>query len=92
MTSALNNRSLASIVAEFSVDDETKWVVYCDDGSGCGFGESGRVLEYHPETMAGLIMHDIPDGDDRTSDDGFESHTQSAWQDGDNGYRWQVRF
>jgi hypothetical protein len=88
MTSALNNRTLASIVADY----ETKLVVYCDAGNGSGFGESGRALDYDPSTMADLIMTDIPDEGARTSNDGVTCHTQSAWQDGDNGYRWQVRF
>jgi len=86
MTTALNNRTLASIVAEFFSEDETKSVVFCDAG------EAGRVVDYVPATMANLIMTDIPEGDDRTSDDGFESFTQSEWQEGENGYRWQVRF
>ena len=92
MTSALNDRTLTSIVAEFFGEEETKSVVFCDAGNGCGFGEAGRVVDYDPATMADLIMTDIPEGEDRTSDDGFESMTQSAWQDGENGYRWQVRF
>lgn len=92
MTTTLNNRTLDSIVAEFFGEDETKSVVFCDAGNGCGFGEAGRVVDYDPATMADLIMTDIPEGDDRTSEDGFESHTQSGWQDGENGYRWQVRF
>ena len=92
MASNLNNRTLASIVAEFFGEDETKSVVFCDDGNGCGFGEAGRVVDYDPSTMADLIMTDIPEGDDRTSEDGFESYAQSEWQDGANGYRWRVRF
>lgn len=89
---ALNNRTLASIIDEFFGEDETKSVVFCDAGSGCGFGESGRVVDYDPGTMANLIMTDIPEGADRISDDGFDSTTQSEWQVGENGYRWQVRF
>lgn len=92
MATTLNNRTLASIVAEFFGEDEAKSVVFCDAGNGCGFGEAGRVLDYDPTTMADLIMTDIADGDDRTSEDGFESMTQSEWQDGENGYRWRVRF
>lgn len=92
MTSTLNNRPLSSILAEFFAEHETRSVVFCDAGNGCGFGEAGRVVDYDPATMADLIMTDIPEGEPRTSDDGFESTTQSAWQDGDNGYRWQVRF
>ena len=42
--------------------------------------------------MGALIMTDIPEGEDRMSADGFESMTQSEWQDGENGYRWRVRF
>jgi hypothetical protein len=90
--SDLHNRTLASIMDEFHGDYETKSVVYCDAGNGCGFGESGRITDYDPATMAGLIMTDIPAGEDRTSEDGFDSMTQSAWQDGENGYRWRVRF
>jgi len=59
---------------------------------GMSFGEAGRVIDYDPAAMADLIMTDIPDGEDHTSADGFESMTQSEWQDGDNGYRWRVRF
>jgi hypothetical protein len=92
MTTALNNRTLASIVAEFFGEDEAKSVVFCDAGNGCGFGEDGRVLDYDPATMADLIMTDIPEGEDRISADGFESMTQSEWQEGENGYRWRVRF
>ena len=92
MATTLNNRTLASIIAEFFGEDETKSVVFCDAGNGCGFGEAGRVVDYDPATMADLIMTDIPEGEDRTSDGGFESHTQSEWQDGENGYRWRVRF
>lgn len=92
MTSALNNRTLSSIVAEFFGEDETKSVIYCDAGNGCGFGEDGQALEYDAAKMGGLIMTDIPGGEDRTSSDGFESMTQSEWQVGENGYRWRVRF
>lgn len=92
MTTALNNRTLASIVAEFFGEDETKSVVFCDAGNGCGFGEAGRVVDYDPVTMADLVMIDIPEGADRTSGDGFESMTESEWQAGENGYRWRVRF
>lgn len=92
MATALNNRTLASIVAEFFGEDETKSVVYCDAGNGCGFGEDGQVLEYDAEKMGNLIMTDIAEGEDRMSADGFESMTQSEWQDGENGYRWRVRF
>ena len=92
MTTLLNNRALGSIVSEFFVEDESKSVVFCDAGNGCAFGEAGRVVDYDPATMAHLVMLDIPEGDDRTSEDGFDSHTQSEWQDGANGYRWRVRF
>lgn len=92
MTTALNNRTLASIVAEFFAENETKSVAFCDAGNGCAFGEAGQVLEYDPAKMADLIMTDIPEGEDRISDDGFESLTQSEWQEGENGYRWRVRF
>lgn len=92
MATDLNNRTLASIIAEFFVDDERKSVVFCDAGNGSAFGAAGRVIDYDPATMADLIMADIPDGEDRVSEDGFESMTQSDWQDGENGYRWRVRF
>ena len=92
MATSLNNRTLSSIVAEFFGKDETKSVVFCDAGNGCGFGGAGRVVDYDPAAMADLIMTDIPEGDDRTSEDGFVSSTQSEWQHGENGYRWQVRF
>ena len=92
MPSTLNNRTLASIVAEFFTEYEAKSVVFCDAGNGCGFGEAGRVVDYDPATMADLIMTDIPEGEARVSSDGCEVTTQSAWQDGENGYLWQVRF
>lgn len=92
MTSDLNSHTLASLVAEFFGADETKSVIFCDAGNGSGFGEAGRVVDYDAATMAGLIMTDITTGEDCTSYDGFESHTQSAWQDGGDGYRWRVRF
>jgi hypothetical protein len=92
MTTTLNNRTLESIIAEFFSEDESKSVVFCDDGNGCGFGEAGRIVDYDPATMAHLVMTDIPEGENRPSDDGFESYTQSEWQDGGNGYRWRVRF
>lgn len=92
MATTLDNRPLASIIAEFFGEYETKSVIFCDAGNGSGFGEAGRALDYDPATMAHLIMTDIADGEDRTSDDGFESMTQSDWQDGQNGYRWRVRF
>lgn len=92
MTTALNGRPLSSIIAEFFGEDENRGVVFCDAGNGCGFGEDGRVLDYDPAKMADLIMTDIPEGEDKVSADGFESMTQSEWQDGENGYRWRVRF
>lgn len=92
MPTDLNNRPLSSIIAEFFGEDEAKNVVYCDGGNGCAFGAAGQVLEYDPAKMADLTMTDIPEGEDRMSDDGFESMTQSEWQEGENGYRWRVRF
>ena len=92
MATEMNNRALASIIDEFFGENETKHVVFCDAGNGCGFGEAGRGVEYDPDTMADLIMTDIPDGEDRTSDDNLEVATQSEWQEGANGYRWRVKF
>lgn len=92
MTTELNNRTLASITAEFFGEDEAPSVIVCDAGNGSAWGEAGRAMDYDAATMADLIMTDIPDADDRTSEDGFESLTQSEWQHDDNGHRWRVRF
>jgi len=91
-TNTLNNRTLASIIAEFFTEDETKHIIVCDDGNGSSFGDAGRGAEYDPDTMADLIMTDIPDGEDHTSDDGVATTVQSEWQHDVNGYRWRVRF
>jgi len=91
-TNMLNNRTVASIMDEFFGADEHPSVVFCDAGNGCAYGEAGQVLDYDRNTMADLVMTDIPDGEDRMSNDGFESSVQSKWQHGANGYRWRVRF
>lgn len=92
MTTEMNNRPLASIISEFFGEDETRTVILCDVGNGSAWGEAGRATDYDAEVMSNLTMTDIADGEDRISSDGFESLTQSAWQDGENGYRWRVRF
>jgi hypothetical protein len=94
MTSSLNNRTLSSIIVEFFSEDETKNVLFCDAGNGCAFGEMGQFADYDAATMGDLIMTDIPaDADDVWLEDGKASSiTQSEWQDGENGYRWRVRF
>lgn len=88
----LNNRTLASIVAEFFAENESASVIVCDRGNGAAWGENGRALDYIPETMSDLLMTEIPVSENRTSEDGFESSVQSDWQYGENGYQWRVRF
>lgn len=88
----LNNRTVSSIMDEFFGENEHPTVVFCDAGNGSAYGEAGQALDYVPETMADLIMTDIPENEDRMSNDGFESSVQSEWQQEANGYRWRVRF
>lgn len=85
----LSGRTLGSIVQEFFGHDETKNVIYCDKGNGCGFGQAGRVTEYSPE-WADLIMMEI--GEPVTTDDGFKPTVQSEWQGGANGYSFRIQF
>lgn len=80
---------LSDLIAETYAADERANVVYCDGGNGCGFGENGQMVEYDPAKMADLIM--LPTMS-HTSDDRVECVWMSDWIDGDNGYRWQVRF
>ena len=82
-------RTLASIMYDYHGADQDTHVVFCDEGSGSAFYPGGQIVDYQPETMGHLIMHDVPI---EKSADGVETDSASDWQYEANGYKWQVRF
>jgi hypothetical protein len=84
--------TLAALIAEVYTADEPKFFVLCDSGSGSAFGEAGQTLDCDDaaaEKYGNLIM--VPTLPHKTND-GLEAIYASEWIDGDNGYRYQVRF
>lgn len=80
---------LSDLIAETFQSDEMPHVVLCDASNGCGFGEIGQMVEYDAANHADLMMTPtLP----HISNDHCECVWASDWIDGDNGYRWQVRF
>lgn len=85
-------KTLSQLVSETYTAHETKWFVCCDDGNGCGFGTKGQGMAYDEAADArygALQMHATAIHE---SDDHVECTWASDWIEGENGYRYQVRF
>lgn len=84
--------TLAELIAEKFTADEAKHFVFCDAGNGCGFGEAGQATRYDDACAAqygAVVMRPtLP----HMSDDRVECVWASDWIDGENGYRYQIRF
>ncbi len=95
VTNNFNNRTLSSIVEEFFGKNEQPRVIFCDAGTGSGFGYAGEAVDYNP-AWGDLVMTNItPDCASRKTSDGFDVTVQSGWQvtgEGPNPYRYRIRF
>lgn len=85
-------KTLQDLIDDTYAADETKFFVFCDAGNGSSFGEAGQTMTYDEEeadAYGHLVMR--PTAAHR-ADDGTECAWASEWVDGENGYRFQVRF
>lgn len=90
MTSKIS--TLAELIAETYTDMDTKYFVLCDAGNGCAFGEAGQTLEYDDRAAALYANIEMRPTEPHMSEDRVECVYASDWIDGENGYRYQVRF
>jgi len=85
-------KTLQDLIADTYAADETTFYVFCDGGNGSSFGQAGQTVTYDKEDAEAyghLVMR--PTAAHR-ADDGTACAYASEWVDGENGYRFQVRF
>ncbi len=84
--------TLQDLIDDTYAADETKFFVFCDAGSGASFGEAGQGVVYGPDAAdayGNLVMRRATP---HRADDNTACAYASEWIDGENGYRFQVRF
>lgn len=84
--------TLSQLIAETYIADEAKFFVFCDAGNGCGFGAAGQAVRYEEDQARAYGHIDMRQTEPHMSDDRVETVYASDWIEGDNGYRFQVRF
>lgn len=84
--------TLAQLIAETYIDAEAKFFVLCDAGSGSAYGEAGQTMRYEQDQARRYGHLEMRPTEPHLSEDRMETVYASDWVDGDNGYRYQIRF
>jgi hypothetical protein len=80
--------TLAQLVALYGANA----YVFCDAGNGCAFGEAGQAIDYDASAAEKYGQIDMTETAPHKAADGTGCNFASAWIEGDNGYRYKIRF